>query len=220
MGEKRRVGILGGTFDPIHEAHLQMGREAREAFSLDQVWFMPTGVSYFKSGERRISSPGDRAAMVRLAIEGEPGFIFSDIEIRRGGATYTSETLQELCRRYPDTEFYFILGADSIRDIARWHLPEVIFACAVIIAANRDDQVPEEELTREIGRLEERYGARIRPMSFQSPVSSSEIRSGLASGESAAESAVPPAVLAYIQEHRLYREPEKGAAPYDDGGNM
>lgn len=211
--EKRRVGILGGTFDPIHTAHLQIGREAKAAFSLDQIWFMPTGVSYFKSGERHISSPEDRAAMVQLAIAGEPDFIFSDIEIRRSGATYTSDTLQELRLRYPDTEFYFIMGADSIRDIARWHQPEVIFSCAVIIAANRDDQVPKKQLEREIASLEKKYGARIYPMRFQSRISSSEIRSELMSGGSAAEDVVPSAVLAYIQEHGLYQESAKGVRP-------
>lgn len=209
MEEKRRVGILGGTFDPIHNAHLQLGREARKAFGLDAIWFMPTGNSYFKTRQgRRVTDAADRAAMVRLAVAGEPGFCCSEREIRRRGETYTADTLEELAAAYPDTEFYFIVGADTIHGMDTWYKPASIFRNAVILAANRNQQVPEDALHRDMERLRQLYGARIRQLNFRSGVSSSEIRRRLEEGTTEGIP-VPEPVLAYIREKNLYRKEEK-----------
>lgn len=207
MGKKKKVGILGGTFDPIHNAHLKLGREAERLYHLDQILFIPTGNSYFKTRKgHAVTASRDRAAMVRLAIESEDGFAFSDREISRPGETYTADTLAELAAEQPDTEFYFIVGADSIHNMDTWYAPEVIFQNAVILAANRNHQVPAEELERDIERLRRTYGARILSLDFESlDISSSEIRRLLEAGMPE-KIPVPAPVLAYIQEHHLYLE--------------
>lgn len=211
MEEKKQVGILGGTFDPIHNAHLQLGREARRAFGLDAIWFMPTGNSYFKTRQgRRVTDAADRAAMVQLAVAGEPGFCCSEREIRRQGETYTADTLEELAAAYPDIEFYFIVGADTIHGMDTWYNPEAIFRNAVILAANRNQQVPEEALRRDMERLRQLYGARIRQLNFRSCVSSSKIRRQLEAGITEGIP-VPEPVLAYIREKHLYGKGEEKA---------
>lgn len=214
-GKRRKVGILGGTFDPIHNAHLQLGREAKRTFQLDAIWVMPTGNSYFKTRRgRQVTDAADRAAMVRLAVAGEPGFCCSEREVRRQGETYTADTLRELAKAYPDTEFYFIVGADTIHSMDTWHQPETIFQNAVILAANRNHQVPEEELRRDMDRLRLRYGARIRQLDFQSDVSSSQIRRRLEAGERKGLP-LPPPVLEYIREKQLYE-----GGRHDRTGNL
>ena len=203
MKQRRKIGILGGTFDPIHNAHLSLGRQALEQFRLDQVLFMPTGISYFKMNQKQMTDSVHRAAMVQLAIQDEPRFAFSDMEIRRKGETYTADTLEELCRLNPDVEYHFILGADSLRDMERWYHPQVIFDCAVILAANRNQQVPEKELQREIEHLSSRFGARIELLPMESmPVSSTLVREQIRRQD--ASELVPEPVLAYIREHGLY----------------
>lgn len=203
MKQKQKIGILGGTFDPIHNAHLSLGKKALETFHLDQVWFMPTGISYFKMNQKQMTDALHRAAMVKLAIQNEPRFLFSDMEILRKGETYTADTLQELCCRNPEAEYYFILGADSLRDIERWYHPQTIFDCAVILAANRNHQVPEEELKQEIHSLNRKFGARIEMLPFESmPISSTLVREEIRRQD--ASGLVPEAVLAYIRKHGLY----------------
>lgn len=207
MGTKRKVGILGGTFDPIHNAHLKLGQEALRMFGLERIVFMPTGNSYFKTRKgHAVTAAEDRAAMVRLAIAPEKNFVFSDREISRPGETYTADTLAELVKEQPDTEFYFIVGADSIHHMDTWYAPEIIFQNATILAANRNAQVSDVELERDIKRLENAYGARILPLNFESlDISSSEIRRLLESGMPE-KIPVPAVVLSYIQKHHLYLE--------------
>lgn len=209
MGNREKVGILGGTFDPIHNAHLQLGREARNRFGLDKILFMPTGNSYFKTRKgQAVTRAEDRAAMVRLAIAGEPDFFCSDREIRRQGETYTADTLRELSAEHPDALLYFIVGADAIHSMDSWYAPESIFQNAVILAANRNQQVPEEELVQDMEQLRQRYGARIYQLNFRSDVSSSEIRRRLEQGMTEAIP-VPDAVLDYIQRNHLYHHGEE-----------
>lgn len=208
MENREKVGILGGTFDPIHNAHLQLGREAQNRFGLDKILFMPTGNSYFKTRKgQAVTRAEDRTAMVRLAIAGEPDFFCSDREIRRKGETYTAETLRELAAEHPDALLYFIVGADAIHSMDTWYDPESIFQNAVILAANRNQQVPEEELVRDMEQLRQRYGARIFQLDFRSSVSSSEIRRRLDQGRTEALP-IPDPVLDYIQRNRLYRQGE------------
>lgn len=208
MERKRRIGILGGTFDPIHEAHLKLGRQARDVFQLDQVIFMPTGNSYKKETRYSVSDAYHRGEMVKRAIADEAYFGYSDQEIRRQGPTYTADTLREFSCEHANADVYFILGADSLQDIESWYLPEVIFSHAAIIVANRNHQVPEEKLQVEIRHLQERFGARIYLLNFESmDISSSKIRRHLEQGGMAAAS-VPAAVKEYIYDHDLYREDE------------
>ena len=195
--------LFGGTFDPIHDAHLSMAEAAKAAFGLDEVVFMTAGDPYFKTSEKQITPAAMRLEMTRLAMIGHEGFAASDLEVTRDGHTYTCETLEELKRLEPETEWYFMIGADCVESIGRWYRPDVIFNNAVIIAANRNDQVPEDTLRRTIGRLEADFGARIRVLQWDGiALSSSEVREMVARG--CEDIPVPPAVLSYIRRHDLY----------------
>lgn len=130
------IGILGGTFNPIHLAHLRIAEEAREEFSLDRVLVIPAAQPPHKllPGEATFAA---RYEMVRLGVEGNPFFQASDLEAKRGGTSYSIETLRELGARHPDDTLYFIMGSDSFADIGTWHQYEAIFSCADIIVVGR-----------------------------------------------------------------------------------
>ena len=139
----KRTGIMGGTFNPIHMGHLIIAEKAREQFNLDEVLFLPSGVPYMK--DCREVLPGKiRMEMTALAIQGNPFFAVSAMEVEREGRTYTYETLEKLREQNPDTEYYFILGADSLWKIETWRKPERIFAACHILAAVRDDKSSED----------------------------------------------------------------------------
>ena len=203
---EKRIGILGGTFDPIHIGHLKLGEAAYRQFSLDEVWFMPTGQSYCKAG-LSVTPKEIRGEMVQAAVSRYSHFRFSDLEIRREGATYTADTMEELRRLYPDTVFYYIVGADSLDYMDRWRRPEAIFANARILVAARD-LVAQESLREKIGELKQRYGAKIWLMEFpEVPVSSSSIRSAIAKTGHVPH-LVPGRTAAIIRRLGLYRQEE------------
>lgn len=203
----RSVGIMGGTFDPVHNGHLILAENARDAFGLDEVRFMPTAVSYLKSNRsERISEASDRLAMVKLAIEGNPSFTASDLEIRRGGNTYTYETMQALKAAEPDTAFWFLCGGDSIAAMHTWVHPERIFASCGILGAVREDEVSEGTFEEAAERLRKAYGARIRFVPMPSiGISSTDIRERIRGGRSV-RYLVPDAVADYIEAQGLYRQ--------------
>ena len=120
-----RIGILGGTFDPIHNGHLRLGKRAYEEFELESIWFMPSGVPPHKK-DHRITEGKMRRDMVKLAIADTPCFLYSDFELKRKGDTYTAQTLTLLHRERPEDEFYFIIGADSLYEIEHWYHPELL----------------------------------------------------------------------------------------------
>ena len=130
-----QIGILGGTFDPIHEGHLMIAESARECLRLDKVIFMPAGRPWLKS-DRAVTDPAHRLAMVELAIEDNPRFEVSTMEIERPGPTYTVDTLTELRRRMGGADLYLILGMDSVRELGRWHRPERIFELCALVAVS------------------------------------------------------------------------------------
>ncbi len=199
-----RLGILGGTFDPIHKGHILMAKTALSALGLDKVLFIPAGDPYFKSGLRNVSLAVHRLNMTKLAIEGEPAFEASDMEIAREGQTYTSDTLKELSEKYPGDELFFILGADTLVQFSTWHEPEKICDLASLAVFGRRDQTGDERLSSEIDSLRERFGARIRLVDWDGfETSSTEIRERAARDE--AEDEVPAAVLEYIRGIGLYR---------------
>ncbi len=133
---RARIGIYGGTFNPIHIAHLLLGQEAGELFGLDRVLFVPSGMPPHKRG--RFPSGRDRLAMVRMAVEGNGRFGVLDLEVRRRGPSYTVETLQELRRLFPaGTEFYFLLGMDAFREITTWHEAESLADLAHLLVFAR-----------------------------------------------------------------------------------
>lgn len=201
---RKRVGIMGGTFDPIHKAHIALAECAKAQLSLDEVWFMPAGDPYLKHS-RKVSPASDRAAMTALAIEGHPGFRLSRLEIARSGETYTSETLTILHARYPDVHFYFIVGSDSLYQLERWHAPETILRLATLVAAEREYADRPRSFGAQVRYLEECYGADVAVLPFEEmDISSTEIRERAARGEDIT-ALVPAAVATYIEAHQLYR---------------
>ncbi len=198
----KKIGIMGGTFDPVHLAHLLLAEQARVQFYLDQVLFMPSSQPPHKNNSQ-ISSAEHREAMVLMAIKGNPYFAYSDMEILRTGTTYTSDTLKELHIKYPHTEICFIMGADSLFAVDSWHQPEKIFEKATILAGNRLD-VPDEKIKAQICYLKERFGGRIHLIDMPDiAISSSEIRKRYGKGLSI-RYYVPESVYTYIKEHQLY----------------
>ncbi len=200
---KKRIGIMGGTFDPIHMAHLLLAEAAREQYHLDRVLFMPSAKPPHK--DSRLVSPAEhREAMVRMAIEENPWFVYSDLELCRSGLTYTSDTLKTLHGEYPDTEFYFIMGADSLFSVDAWHQPEKIFQLTAVLAGNRSE-VPLERIREQIEYLRMRFGGTVSLIEMPDiAVSSSEIRSRCARGCSV-RYYVPETVYRYIRKHQLYQ---------------
>ena len=130
-----KIGIFGGSFDPIHIGHLVIAQEARWQCNLDRVLFMVSSNPPHKHEPE--ASVQDRLKMVELAIEGEECFETSRIEIERGGHSYTSETLKELHRLYPNASFYLIVGADSVLDFSTWKTPEAVIEMANVVVAPR-----------------------------------------------------------------------------------
>ncbi len=199
----RKVGIMGGTFDPIHIGHLIIAEKAREQFHLDEVLFMPSGTPYMKNVNEVL--PGQvRSEMTKLAIEENPFFSISTIEIEKEGSTYTYETLETLHDKNPNTEYYFILGADSLFAMENWKNPDKIFADCHILAALRDDKNT-EDIEEQAANIKETFNAD----SFLSEtghreISSSMIRELVKDGHSI-RYLVPDAVYDYIIKNKLYK---------------
>ena len=181
--ECRKIGILGGTFDPIHNAHLLLGEAAREQFSLDRIIFIPNNLAHLKN-RSEISSGDTRYQMVKIAISDNPYFTCSRLEIDKPSGTYTYNTIQELKLMYPGDELYLILGGDSIIGIDTWYKAEDLLQSCVILAAVRaEDDLP--ALDRKRRELATRFGADIRLMTFNRiDISSTEIRQRVKIGRS------------------------------------
>lgn len=206
QNDTKKVGILGGTFDPIHMAHLIIAEAAYDAFSLDEVLLMPSGHSYLKDNRaQKVLPPETRFEMTRLAAADNPHFTASDFEIQRKGNTYTSETLRALRALHPDHEYYFIVGADSVRTILTWKDPEIIFQNCTLLAAIREDGVPTEEFLKAVDNLRTEYGARIHILEIPAiGISSTDIRNRVKSGRSI-HYLVPERVERYIIDSGIYR---------------
>lgn len=200
----KRIGIMGGTFNPIHMGHLLLAEWAKDAQKLDEVWMMPTGCSYMKQEQGEVS-PMQRYEMACLAVKDNEGLFCCDMEVKREGYTYSYETFEQLKASYPDTHFYFIFGADCLFSIERWKFPERIFASCSILAAVRGD-VSMEEMTAKRDELVQKYGADIILLPFlQLELSSTLIRKRVAKGESI-RYLVPDQVIAYIEEKGFYKD--------------
>lgn len=204
---KKKVGILGGTFNPVHTAHLIIAEAAREEAGLDDVLFVPSGCSYLKDASDIVPAK-DRVNMIGLAIEDNPRFALSTIEIDREGNSYTCDTLLELKERYPDREHYLILGADNLFTMESWKDPEVIFQSAKILAAVRGEKkrADMEEKTEE---LKEKYGADIALLNVRHMDISSSIIREKAAQRSSIRYMVPEKVREYIVKNHLYEKNDK-----------
>ena len=197
-----RIGILGGTFDPIHLGHLAIAEAARDRLDLDRVILIPAGRPWLKS-DQMVSAPGHRLAMARLAIEDRPGLEMSPIEVDRPGPTYTVDTLAELREELGSgVELYLVLGMDSVRELHRWRDPERLFDLCTVVAVSRPDSVDvsSDEIERSFTE------ARGRTRTIRGPmldISATDIRTRVADGQSISD-CVPPPVERYIREHGLY----------------
>jgi nicotinate-nucleotide adenylyltransferase len=205
MEKRVKTGIMGGTFDPPHFGHLLIAEAARDAFGLDNVILMPSGRSYFKDHQtRKVSDKYDRLEMTRIAAATNPAFTVSDMEVLREGRTYTAETLGILTRDHPETDYFFIVGADTVVSMRTWYHPEEIFSRCTILAAVREDSVKPEALTKEIDALERDFGAGIRLLDVPNVgFSSTDIKNRLEEGRSV-RYMLPEEVVEYIRSKGLY----------------
>ena len=200
-----KTGIMGGTFNPIHNGHLRLAKAALEQYALDRVWFMPSGLPAHKSNAELLPAE-QRLAMVKLAINGSLGFEASSFEIDREGFTYTADTMVALKKEYPEEEFYFIIGGDSLMKFHNWVKPEVISAHTTLLAAGRNGY-SREELLEQAKRLNLLFGTKVCLIDMpEFVVSSNGIRSLCASQQyKKVKEMVPEQVLHYIMEQELWK---------------
>jgi nicotinate-nucleotide adenylyltransferase len=195
----RRIGVMGGTFDPIHHGHLVAAEEARWQFDLDKVVFVPTGQPWQKPVG--VSPAEDRYQMTVIATASNPDFTVSRLEIDHPGPTYTVDTLRRLRGQHPeDTRLFFIIGADAVLQILTWKEPDQVLAQAELIAATR----PGFDLDRLVSQVP---GAPARVHRMEIPalaISSSDIRARVARG-APIQYLVPDGVARYIHKHALYQ---------------
>lgn len=200
---KKKIGIMGGTFDPIHIGHLMLAEQAYDKFDLDKVLIMPTGNPPHK--DNAVSVPTKhRVQMARLAIENNKHFELSLVEVERSGYTYTYETLENLKKENPDVEYYFIIGADSLLDFDKWREPNKICEDATILVATRYN-LSSKELKRQIEEVSNKYNAKI--YSLETPnidISSKLIRALVSTGKSI-KYYVTSDVERYIYKNNLYK---------------
>lgn len=200
-----KIGIMGGTFDPIHIGHLLLAEFAYEDFGLDQIWFLPNGNPYYKNISDAQDALKHRVEMVRISIDGAPHFHLSLKEASVEQTYYTYQTMRAFREEYPRYEFYFILGADSLFSIEKWKYFKEIFPTCTILAAMRDDK-DVDDMQRQIQYLSETYGADIELL--RAPlleISSTTIRERAAQKKSI-RYMVPDAVAKYIRTNNLYQD--------------
>ncbi|WP_024831570.1 nicotinate-nucleotide adenylyltransferase [Ruminiclostridium josui] len=203
MDNGKKIGICGGTFDPVHVGHLAVAEMVRCEFALDKVLFIPSGKPPHKD-IASVTDPIHRLNMVQCAISTNPNFEAVSIEIERPGYTYTVDTLKQLHELYPKgTEFYYIIGADVVMDLLKWKSPEEVFKLTSFIALMRPGFHDEEFKTR-LNYLKSEYGVNI--IGYEAPlieISSTFIRDRVRNGKSV-KYFITESVERYIKENNLY----------------
>ncbi len=193
-----RIGVYGGTFDPIHIAHLVVAEQVRDSLNLDKIFFIPCASPPHKT-LRIITSAAHRLEMVRLATVGDAAFIASDLEIKRGGLSYTVDTLEQILAQNAvrEEDLFLIIGADSLAEMASWRSAGRIFELCRVVAVSR----PNSDLRREFADFRKNA---IRLNTPLLGISSSELRERVKAGESI-HYLVPPKVEEYILKNELYK---------------
>ena len=197
----RPVGLLGGTFNPVHDGHLSIAREALRLFDLSAVWFIPCSIPPHKPASP-LAPNADRLAMLRLAIAGEPRFAALDLEFHRPGKSFTLDTVCDLQQRHPSTPFVFIIGADTLPELHTWHRPLDLLSRIRFVTLARPGFSPNPDAIHLPPPWPERLLADLRT-GHPLPVASRDIRARLAARLPV--SLVPEPVLLYIQQHHLYQ---------------
>ncbi len=209
------LGVFGGTFNPVHLAHLRLAEEAREALGLERVLFIPSADPPHKSTD--LASATQRLRMVELAIASNPSFDALDLELERTGPSYTVDTLCELTHRYDDQLLWFLMGTDTLTELGSWYEPEKLVGLtniAVVARAGSAQRSLESLLPEHLaslyvsvqGRLRHSTGREVRSIPFAPlDISASDVRRRVARGASI-RYLVPDAVIEYIEKHRLYQE--------------
>lgn len=199
----KRYGMMGGTFNPIHLAHLYIAYEAKETLNLDKVIFMVAGNPPHKK-ESSVIDSNYRYDMVKMAIKDYPGFEISDYEIQKQGYSYTYETLKYLKGDEGEVELFFIAGADSLMDIEKWKNPELVLSNCTFVAFNRGEYT-KEALERQKKKLQDKYNSNIILLDISNlDISSSMIRERIINGKRV-DFFIPEKVKKYIEQNKLYR---------------
>ena len=194
--QNKKVGIMGGTFDPIHYGHLMLAQNALDTFSLDEILFVPSGTPWLKESTK-VLSKNKRVSMTGMAIEDNPDFALSTIEIDREGNSYSYETVEELKKGQPET--------DSLLEIERWKHPDRLMADCILLVAVRDD-CDKEGLEKQITYLKDKYQADIRILpANRMDISSTKIRQMIQEGKSV-RYMLPDQVIRFIQKNHLYQQ--------------
>lgn len=205
--QQTRIGVLGGTFDPVHLGHLMIAEQAHEHLNLSEVRWIPAATAPHEQ-LKNASDSTHRLAMVQLAISGNSNFICDDREVRRGGKSYTIDTLHELKSQFPNADLVFLMGADSLREFSKWRMPsEICKAAQVVVIARGGQPAPDLSSLNEflpLAKSTQQLGDEHLLNMPQFEVSSSDIRRRVALGKSI-RYMVPAAVEAYIRQHNLYR---------------
>jgi nicotinate-nucleotide adenylyltransferase len=192
-----KMGLFGGTFDPVHMGHLRAAENARDALHLQSVHFIPVGAPPHRPGPR--SAAVDRYAMVALATSGNPSFVPSETEVSREGPSYTIDTLVSMREAYPSDDLVLIVGSDAFGEIASWKEPERIFSMCRVAVVHRPGEVPGSEMALELS------GDRVSWVEAAGlPISATDIRRRVGEGRSI-RYLVPDLVADYIQKRGLYR---------------
>ncbi|MDE7082210.1 MAG: nicotinate (nicotinamide) nucleotide adenylyltransferase [Clostridia bacterium] len=199
-----KIALYGGAFNPVHLEHLNIVLAAKERLGLDKIIVIPTNISPHKKGE--LCARGkDRLKMCRLAFEGVQGVEVSDVELKRGGVSYSYVTCRHFKKIYSEDELYFIIGADMLKSFEFWKEPEEILKCATLAVCAREN---EEELTALIKKFQKHFKKDIVNFGYVGkPVSSTRVRTLAALGEDTA-GLVSESVRLYIRKHRIYEIPE------------
>ena len=203
-----KIGIMGGTFDPVHNGHLMLAEYAYRRFSLDEVWFLPNGHPPHKASPSIRKDTADRVKMVELAIEDYPKFRLSTYETERTRTCYSWQTMEHFTSEFPEHDFFFIIGADSLFSMESWVNVKRFLALTTVLAAYRDDIDTPEEMNSQIEYLNRKYNGDIRLL--KTPIvqiSSHEIREKLCLGETD-NLPVPEKVADYILQNHLYQGEE------------
>ena len=201
----KKIGILGGTFNPIHNGHLALASAAMEQYGLEEVWLMPSKLPPHKSHFAMLSEE-ERLYLTRLAAKANSKFIVSDFELTREGLTYTADTLELLTKEFPDKRFYFIIGGDSLVNFLSWRRPERILELASLLAAGRAGYEEEQVIFAAASLRKQFPEADINTVVLDDyPISSNEIREAFFTGEpERVKQFLPDRVYAYLQENRLF----------------